>query len=252
MAEEFTRYITSQYEVETTSDIPFGEVTDERGQLETLLLDVYQPADGDQALRPAVLWFHGGGFRPPMNRRQNYIPRFAGAFACMGYVGIAPDYRVRVDPLKDKVGTVRDAVADARLALNWAREHSQAYRIDPQRIILAGGSAGGMVVLNLVHDPAKPLNGQTHGIFAVLDLWGTPGPGFRLFQKVNPASPATLIVHGTADELVPYANSLAFRDELTQAGVDNLLLTLPGAPHTPLMHMQDIVAFAARFLHDRM
>jgi acetyl esterase/lipase len=234
--------------VDMICDIVFGQSRNVEGQVETLELDIYQPKAASVPPRPAVLWFHGGGFTFGNDKRQVYIPMFAGAFAGRGYVGVAPDYRLRAHPIGDPDGAVRDAVEDARMALQWVRANAKTYGIDSDRIALAGGSAGGMTVLNLVHDAAHPINGKSDGVFAVLDMWGTPGQHRPLFDRVNPASPPTLMVHGTADALVPYQNSVAFASELTDAGVDNVLLTLPDAPHTPLMHFDHIVAVMAEFL----
>jgi len=251
MTEKSSRYLTPAWNVRVVEDVVFGQARTVDGQIETLRLDVYLPEDDPQPLRPAILWFHGGGFRPGNDKRQVYIPQFANAFASRGYVGIAPDYRVRADPEPDMAGAVRDAVADARMAFNWVRAHSHDYGIDPNRLVLAGGSAGGMTVLNLCHEASQPLDRRRDGVFAILDMWGSPDRPYRLFDRVNPNSPPTLLIHGTADALVPYQCSYDLSAELTQAGVDNVLLTLPDAPHTPLMHMERIVATMERFLYDR-
>ncbi len=243
MREQPARYLTPILDVEMIGDIVFGASRVVSGEMETLRLDIYQPAGDTAPLRPAILWFHGGGFRPGNDKRQIYIPRFANAFAARGYVGIAPDYRVRADPESDWAGTIGDAIADARMALEWVRAHAPDYRIDPRRIALAGGSAGGMIVVSLVHGPDAPT-----GIWALLDLWGTPGASFRQFSGVSPLAPPTFIVHGTADALVPYEWSAQFATDLARAGVLHQLLTLEGAPHTPLAHMEQIVAEIAAFL----
>jgi acetyl esterase/lipase len=233
-------------------DLVFGQSQNAEGQIETLRLDLYLPAEIPESPRPAIMWFHGGGFRPGNDKRQIYIPRFAKAFASRGYVCIAPDYRVRADPMLDLAGTIRDAVADAQMALEWVRANSQAYQLNSSCIALAGGSAGGMVVLNLCHDPDRPLSQDRDGIFAILDMWGTPGRGTHLFEQANPHSPPTLLLHGTADDLVPYSWSQDFSAELAQVGIDHELLSLPDASHTPLMHMEQIVDTMAHFLYDRL
>lgn len=230
--------------VNMVEDLPFAQVRNHQGLTETLHLDLYLPGQNPLAIHPAILWFHGGGFRPGNDKRQVYIPRFARAFAALGYAGVAPDYRVRSDT-SDLAATVRDAVADGRAALRWVRENGAEYGLDPRRLVLAGGSAGGMLVLNLVHDAAEPIDAQADGVVDVFDLWGTPSPAARLFDRVNPRSPHTLIIHGTADALVPYPLSVDFSRELSAAGVENQLLTLPDAPHTPLMHMDEMVKFLA-------
>ena len=232
-------------------DLPFATVTDYQGQPETLHLDLYLPQTEAQTQRPAILWFHGGGFRVGNDRRQAYIPRFASAFAARGYPGVAPDYRVRPDPSTDMPAAVRDAASDAHQALDWVRANGPQYGIDPQRLVLAGGSAGGVTILSLIHDSRQPIDARRDGIFAALDLWGTPpNPDWRPFPRVNPASPPTLIVHGTADALIPYSASQSFAEELQQAGVPHVLFTLPDAPHTPLQHFDEIVTVIAEFLRE--
>jgi acetyl esterase/lipase len=224
------------------SDIVFGRSPKPDGELEALRLDLYLPEHDGVALRPVILWLHGGGFRPGNDKRQSYVVRLATEFAARGYVGVAVDYRVRADPGPDWTAAVRDAVADARLALDWVRANAAAYRMDTRRIALAGGSAGGMVVHNLCHDPESPVDAGRDGICAAISLWGPPRPEARLFAGVNPRCPPTLFIPGTADALVPYHLSPELLAELNAAGVPTELLTYPGAPHTPVMHMDEIMA----------
>ena len=50
--------------VDVKKDVEFRTVTNVKGETETLKLDVYQPAGDTERKRPAILWLHGGGFRP--------------------------------------------------------------------------------------------------------------------------------------------------------------------------------------------
>jgi acetyl esterase/lipase len=243
--------VAPPYSVKVESDIVFAQSPRSGGELETLHLDLYLPEDDARALRPVIFWFHGGGFRPGNDKRQSYIVCLATEFAARGYVGVASDYRVREDPPADWPATVRDAMADARLALDWVRAHAATYRMDARRIALAGGSAGGMIVHNLCHDPEAPVDTASDGIFAAVSLWGPPLPETRLFTHVNPRCPPILFIHGTADALVPYDLSLLLLAELKAAGVEGKLLTFEGAPHTPVMHMDEILAAIAGFVADR-
>jgi dipeptidyl aminopeptidase/acylaminoacyl peptidase len=149
------------------------------------------------------------------------------------------------------LGTIRDAVDDLRAAFEWVRTNARQHRIDAERIALAGGSAGGIAVLNLCHHPEQPVD-RRHGVCAVMGLWGTPGQGSRLFAALNPYGPATLLVHGDADTIVPYEQSVSFAQELVRAGIDHELLTLPGAGHTPMQHRERMAEVIARFLSGRL
>ena len=243
---------TPSFSVRVEFDIVFAQSPRPDGQLETLRLDLYLPEDDLTILRPVIVWLHGGGFRPGNDKGQGYIVKLATEFASRGYVGVAADYRVRADPAADWPAAVHDAVADARLALDWVRANSAAYRMDVRRIALAGGSAGGMIVHNLCHDPEAPVNAGRDGIFAAVSLWGPPRPEARLFVSVNPRCPPTLFIHGTADALVPCHLSPELLAELNAAGVEGALLTFEGAPHTPVMHMDEICAAVEHFLRDRL
>ena len=243
---------TPSFSVRVEFDIVFAQSPRPDGQLETLRLDLYLPEDDLTILRPVIIWLHGGGFRPGNDKGQGYIVKLATEFASRGYVGVAADYRVRADPAADWPAAVHDAVADARLALDWVRANSAAYRMDVRRIALAGGSAGGMIVHNLCHNPEAPVNAGRDGIFAAVSLWGPPRPEARLFVSVNPRCPPTLFIHGTADALVPCHLSPELLAELNAAGVEGALLTFEGAPHTPVMHMDEICAAVEHFLRDRL
>lgn len=241
MIAPLSRCLTPAFEVEEIPDLVFAESRNSAGQVETLALDVYLPAGDPAELRPVVLWFHGGGFAPGNDRKQVYIPRLARAFAARGLVGVAPDYRVRANGAEDWPGTVADAVEDGRKALEWVHANHQAYRIDPRQVILAGGSAGGILVLNLEAQ-------RRTGALALVDLWGPPLPVMRIFGALERGFPPVFIAHGTADDVAPYPVTETFVQELAQAGAVYELMTLPGEPHTPLHRLDEIIARAAAFL----
>ena len=241
MIAPLSRCLAPAFEVDEIRDVIFAESPDSAGQMETLALDVYLPANDPAALRPAVVWFHGGGFAPGNDRRQIYIPILARAFAARGLVGVAPDYRVRANAAEDWPGTVADAVEDGRKALDWVRANHPAYRIDPRQIVLAGGSAGGILVCN------KEALERT-GALALVNLWGPPLPVMRIFGPLERGFPPIFIAHGTADDVAPYAVTETFVQELAQAGAPYELMTLEGEPHTPLHRLEEIIARAAHFL----
>ena len=133
------------------------------------------------------------------------------------------------------MGFQRDAVA-------WVRGQAAALSVDPARVVVAGFSSGGSVAA-LVATASAP--GDLRG--AVLmsacvapreDAWFRRMTEARVSEaEVTPAAqlgatdPATLAVHGDADEACPYADTVAFVTAAKNTGVDAELVTLAGATH---------------------
>jgi acetyl esterase/lipase len=217
-----------------------------------LRLDLYEPRNDVATSRAAVLLLHGGSFLPQFDRRQPHLVALAELLARRGYVVAAPDYRVRARPLDDPMGTLRDAVDDCREALDWLRTNAAARRVDPARVAVVGSSAGAIVGVSLVgleNSAARRFGG--HGVSAFVNLWGSPVHAYRLcnFQDQYPP---TLIVHGTADAIVPFSNSEAMFTELRAAGVDAHLFAIPEAPHTPVEHAAEFSHRVVTFLDERL
>lgn len=117
--------------------VPFGD----HGQT----LDVWRADDaGNDAKRPVLIFWHGGGW--VKGARQDYA--FAGrAFAKQGFVVVVPDYR--------KVPQVRFPafVEDAADAVAWTRDNIARYGGNPDAIGFSGHSAGAHTAVLLALDP---------------------------------------------------------------------------------------------------
>jgi acetyl esterase len=88
--------------------------------------------------RPAIVFFFGGGWTS--GTMAQFEPQ-AKYLAQRGLVAARADYRVR-----SRHGTTPDkCVEDAKSAVRWVRAHAAELGIDPQRIVAAGGSAGGHI-----------------------------------------------------------------------------------------------------------
>jgi pectinesterase len=101
-----------------------------------LKLDLYLPAGDSRAPRPAIVFVHGGGWRAGV--RANFGP-MAIRMAERGYVAATISYRLSPEALYPA------AILDAKAAVRWVRAHAGEYGIDPGRIAIAGGSAGGQI-----------------------------------------------------------------------------------------------------------
>ncbi len=243
------RYLDTVFDsIEIQQDIVFGESITHAGKKEALLLDIYTPANDPLKNRPAILWIHGGGFRLQNDKSQSYIVEMATRFARRGYVCVSINYRVRENPGDDWPGTLTDALEDAMKGLDWLRNTSSILGVDPSKIVMGGGSAGGMVAVNFCYrGGVDPGEWDKSGIIALVNLWGSPDPLWSDY-KVTRSDPPAIIVHGTEDALVSFSNSLELVNELNLAGVKNELVSIEGAGHTPASHMDVFAKKISQFL----
>ena len=102
-----------------------------------LKLYVFEPEDWKPTdKRPAIVCFFGGGWTGGTPRQ--FLPQ-CKYLATRGMVAIAADYRVAS---RNHVKAV-DCVRDAKSAIRYVRKNAARLGVDPQRIVAAGGSAGG-------------------------------------------------------------------------------------------------------------
>lgn len=107
-----------------------------RHELRTLQLDLYLPQRNGRARAPGLILVHGGGWKS--GARDNMAP-LAVRMAMRGYATATISYRLS--------GEARypAAIHDVKGALRWMRTGAPRYGIDPERIAVAGGSAGGQI-----------------------------------------------------------------------------------------------------------
>ena len=244
------RYLNPFFEqIGIQKNLEFGQTTDFDGKTEKLLLDIYSPKNDKETKRPVILWLHGGGFRPGNDKTQSYIVKLSTEFAKRGYVCIAINYRIRDNPKEDQKGTITDALADAMAGLNWIRTHHKKLGTDNKRIIMGGGSAGGMLAVNFCSkETSAAEKWEKSGILALVNLWGSPDSSY-MFSTIGKSDPPTITVHGTADKLVSFDNSVQLQKQLAQFGIRHELVTIVGGEHTPMNHYDDFVEKIAAFIY---
>jgi para-nitrobenzyl esterase len=144
-----------------------------------LTLNVCTPAlDGPR--RPVLVWIHGGGFRTG----QGATPWYDGtSFALRGgVVTVTINYRLGALGFahlaeiggSEYAGSGLNGILDQIAALRWVRENVAAFGGDPERVTVAGESAGGMSVAVLLGCPgaaglfrgAIPQSGAAHSVLS--------------------------------------------------------------------------------------
>jgi acetyl esterase/lipase len=221
-------------------------------------LDVYA-RNNPSGPTPTVLYIHGGGWVAGMKETSvmNLLP-----YLEMGLSVVNVEYRLA------RVSLAPAAVEDCRLALRWVFKNAKQYGFDTTKIVVTGGSAGGHLALMTgmleasdgfdlptdwdyagvqpkvaaivnwfgitdVKDLLAGSNKQNYAIFWI----GDQNNKQELAQRVSPLSyvrkncPPIFTVQGDNDNLVPYSQSVRLHEKLTEAGVPNKLMTIPGGRH---------------------
>lgn len=215
-----------------------------------LFYDVFQPA-GD-ANGAGILFMVSGGWFSVWSEPSSRLTGFqsmldAGYTVFAVHHGSAPRFKVP------------EAYEDVSRAVRHVRANAASWSIDPERLGVTGGSAGGHLSLMLglnadEGDPEArdPILHHSNAVAAVVayfppvDLRRMTGPNDRFpaldfpnehaagispLLLADPQDPPVLLIHGDADELVNISHSINMFAELQRQGVKSDFITLPGAAH---------------------
>jgi len=222
-------------------------------------LDAYLPGPRFAKPTPAVLLIHGGGWKG--NDKADARERNIGAnLTAHGYAVFSINYRLNTDT---SIAWPTN-FADCKSALRFLKLNAERFGIDPERMAVMGGSAGGHLAM-LVGATGKvdAVNGWglytqvDNRVRCILNFYGVHDVQDRravVFAGKTPeetaenariASPRTyfgpdtppiFIAHGTADTTVPVHHSHVLVRELTALGIEHEYVEIPDAPHT--FHLQ--------------
>tara|TARA_B110000008_G_C16969878_1_gene563504 strand:- start:2604 stop:3533 length:930 start_codon:yes stop_codon:yes gene_type:complete len=189
-----------------------------------LKLDIFFPKDHSvNDKRSCVIFFFGGGWMGGATAQFYGSSRY---LASRGMVAISAEYRTH----NRHKAIPKDCVEDGRQAIRYVREHSAELGIDPNKIVLSGGSAGGhiaaavamceqidakpkslissvpnaLVLFNPVYNNG-PNGGYGHS--RVKAYWQAISP----HHNIQPGLPPTIVFFGSADNCVPIEQVHAFQ-----------------------------------------
>ena len=232
-------------------------------------LDLYLPEKPADHPLPLIVHIHGGGWMG-----GNKFPCPVMGMVAKGYAVASVEYRF------SQKAKFPAQIQDCQAAIRWLRANSKPHNIDPERIGVVGGSAGGHLSALVGTAGGKKAFGPIGGndelsdrVQAVCDIYG-PANFSTVIQQadddrnvrnifkfnspndpysqligvslegnkektdavspvhyVSKDSPPMLILHGTHDSLVPYAQSEEFAVALKEKGVEVWLQKLPGSGH---------------------
>lgn len=226
---------------QTVQDVEYARIG-----AESLRLDMHLPT-GEGKRRPTIVGIHGGGWRGGDKRHI----RGLSAFVRAGFVVASINYRLTAE------ARYPAAINDCQTAVRWIRAHAGNYGIDPDRIGVLGGSAGGHLALMvgmLNDDPNQDISSRVRAVcawFGPADFRDGPagdkafaqfiGATFeenpKAYREASPAthvsnnSPPTLLIHGANDRVVPIRHSQTMHAALRAAGVESTLVVVRNAGH---------------------
>ncbi len=209
-----------------------------------LTINVYYPPNYTEGEKlPAIVFFFGGGW---VKGDPSHFDPQCKALAADGMIALAADYRT-----KERHGTTPvESLKDALSAMRWVKENADRLGIRQNMIAAGGGSAGGYLALatalikdinedsdDLTVSPVpdalvlfNPVvktwdGGYGNGRFGELSRQASP------FEHVTSGCPPSLIMHGTADQTVKFADVKAFCEKMTGAGNNCRLISYEGCRH---------------------
>ena len=235
---------------------PFTHLTPQRytpeAWPEALNAYVLLPESQSEALRPAALVVHGGGWR---NRGPEDMEGIAEQLAAQGYVTVniehrfAPEYRFPAQ------------LHDLQQAMAWIHANAATWQVDPDRIVGVGFSSGAHLVslLALVGSEgplAEPYGGEHARLAAVLAgglpsdllkfndgrlvvdfIGGTRAERPDAYALASPArqitanAPPFFLFHGSWDQLVPVDHATDFYAALKAQDIPSELYLQRGRGH---------------------
>ncbi len=223
--------------------------------------DLYEPATDTSQKRLLIIWLHGGGFKLGSKKARG-IQLWSKTFAMRGYVCAGLNYRLsKKNPLFNFTELKRScysAVQDVEEAIAWFKKNHAQFRIDTNRIILAGNSAGAMIALQVVYsshaelaqlaqlpDDSLSKNHNTAGVAAVINFWG----GLFKIDWLQNARVPVFNVCGDRDRAVPpdhkdtsLYGSIAIHNKATALHIPNGIKIFEGYSHELEKHFNPLIA----------
>lgn len=246
---------TRRDKVKLTKDLEYAKVGDT-----SLKIDVMEPTERAAQKLPAIVFIHGGGWAG--GDKVVGIGRVAPLVATGEYVGFTIQYRFT------KEAGFPAQIHDSKAAIRWVKANAEKYGVDPDRIGVWGSSAGGHLVSLLgTSGDVSDLEGEAgptdvssrvkcvvnfcgptdFSLFPDTEvrkravhplLGGSPSEKPEVARQASPATyvseddPAFLIMHGTADTIVPVDQATTFHEKLKKAGVNSTLVLIEGGQHS--------------------
>ncbi len=176
--------------------------------------------------RPAIIFFFGGGW---VGGTPAQFKPHADYLKSRGMIAILADYRTK----KSHGATPKQCVADAKSAMRYLRANAAKHQVDPDRLVAAGGSAGGHLAAATATVSAFDEQGEDTSVSAVPNAlvlfnpvydnspgqWGNKSV-IEYWRQISPAHniragmPPAIVFLGSNDKLISVATAREFQAKM--------------------------------------
>lgn len=228
----------------------------------SLALDVYVPSKrlGEspwvkyaEEKKPVLLYLHGGGWRS--GEKESRILEFL-PYVDRGWVVVTANYRLLHQ------ASLPEIIGDCRTTLDWVYNQSDKFKIDTNKIVVTGNSAGGHLALMTAlvkedtlyrSDPSLHKKSRVAGVinwYGITDVslfvnnWKDKeiifGEKYEVdsiskitspIYNIDKNAPPVLTIHGANDKVVPFIHAEMLHQELNEHGIKNKLLKIENRKH---------------------
>ena len=203
--------------------------------------------------KPAIIFFFGGGWR---NGSPKQFEQHCKYLSARGIVSILADYRV----LSRNNTKAISCLKDAKSAIRWIRNNSKELGINQDKIISAGGSAGGhlaaatgtiksfdeesedkkisskpnaMILFNpvVITSSFEKFKLSNKRLEINKERVGVDPSLFSPYNLIDDSTPPTLIFHGDSDKTVDPKSVILFDSKMKKFGNICMLYLYKGKDH---------------------
>lgn len=232
---------------QSINDVSYGSDAAQR-------MDVFLPGGRTTAATKAIVVIHGGGWISGDKADMNeYLPTIKQQLP--DYAIFNLNYRLGAFPATNPFPTQEN---DIKAAVEFILGKAGDYKFNTDKLVLLGASAGAHLALLQGYKQASPKVKAIVSLFGPTDMaalhdfypanslsqiairslmGGTPAMNAPLYQSSSPIhfvtaqSAPTLLLHGTADPIVPFEQSTTLKSKLESVGVNVKMVSYANAGH---------------------